>query len=398
MADQFSAKNPALGYLYQIRYALYILLRSREEGKVSIEILDDVSWEQDGKPIELLQLKHHISKQASLTDSSPDFWNTIRVWSTKLKDGQVTLPDTILSLVTTATASEGSIAALLKPGTSKEPRQNAYQKMLNVVAQSENQGLKKAFDAFMDLPEDLRIQLVDAIFVIDSSQNIQDISSEIKQLLIGIRSNNLDAVYETLEGWWFNLAIQVLTSKSLDNQKIQKGLVLDKIASINDEYKPDFLPIDYLHEYPPEPIDLNSDSRLFVWQLRAIMIQDRRIEKAILDYYRAFNQIGRWTRFNLLMNDELVDYQAKLIDEWERYCDRLKDKPDYDNSTTDKCVEIGKQVYDWMESEADIRIRQRVDEHYVMRGNYHLLADENPPRIFWHPKFIEQLLQLVAIP
>lgn len=398
MIDQFSAKNPALGYLYQIRYALYLLLKTREEGNIAIELLDDVTWEQEGKPIELFQLKHHITNTASLTNSSPDFWKTIRVWSSHIKGGIVTLPDTVLTLVTTSSAPEDSIAALLRPGTSQEQRQTAYQKILEVATGSRNQDLKGAFDVFLSLPEELQKQLINAIVILDSSQDIKDISDEIKQLLIGVRSNHLDAVYETLEGWWLNIAIQSLASTLKDSQKIPRGLILDKVASINDEYKPDFLPIDYLHEYPPEPIDLNSDSRLFVWQLRAIMIQDRRIEKAILDYYRAFSQIGRWTRFNLLKNNELADYQAKLIDEWERYCDRLKDKSGYDDSTSEKCVEIGKQVYDWMESEADFRIRQRVEENYVMRGNFHLLANNNPPRIFWHPKFIDQLLQVITIP
>jgi hypothetical protein len=398
MTNQFSAKYPALGYLYQIRYALYLLLSAREEGKVAIEILDDVSWEQEGKPVELLQLKHHVTKSASLTDSSPDLWKTIRVWSSHIKVGKVLLPDTILMLVTTASASEGSIAALLRPGTSPEQKQNAYQKMVIVASKSENEDLKDAFDAFKNLSEQHRRQLVDAIVIIDSTKNIEDISGEIKQLLIGVRFNFVNAVYETLEGWWLNLIIQSLISSTEDKQKIPRGLVVDKIASINDEYKPGFLPIDYLHENPSEPVDTLSDSQLYIQQLRAIMIQERRIEKAVLDYYRAFNQIGRWTRFNLLVDNELEDYQTKLADEWERYCDRLKDRPGYDDSTNEKCVEIGKQVYNWMESEADIRIREGVAEQYVMRGSFHMLADEIPPRIFWHPKFIEQLQQLLPLP
>ncbi len=44
----FSAKEPALGYYYQIRYSLYLLLSGKEKGndtEISIEKLDDISIE-----------------------------------------------------------------------------------------------------------------------------------------------------------------------------------------------------------------------------------------------------------------------------------------------------------------------------------------------------------------
>ena len=37
MNDVFSAKDPSLGYLYQIRYSLYRLLEADEEEEISIE-------------------------------------------------------------------------------------------------------------------------------------------------------------------------------------------------------------------------------------------------------------------------------------------------------------------------------------------------------------------------
>jgi hypothetical protein len=50
----FSAAPSALGYLFQVRYALVLLLRADEpETLISIEKLDDVAFEQNGEPEQL---------------------------------------------------------------------------------------------------------------------------------------------------------------------------------------------------------------------------------------------------------------------------------------------------------------------------------------------------------
>ncbi len=45
MTEQFSAHDPALGYLYQIQYALWLLLEAGRDGQeieIAIEKLDDI--------------------------------------------------------------------------------------------------------------------------------------------------------------------------------------------------------------------------------------------------------------------------------------------------------------------------------------------------------------------
>ena len=120
MTNTFSANEPALGYLYQIRFALYLLLQEvqeRPESELSIERLDDVSFESEGTPEELIQLKHVTLEQASLTNSSKDLWKTLRIWSTKLKDQTRLFPQIVLSLVTTGSAGQGSAAEKLRQGS-----------------------------------------------------------------------------------------------------------------------------------------------------------------------------------------------------------------------------------------------------------------------------------------
>jgi hypothetical protein len=72
-----------LGYAYQTEWCLVELLRrapDQPDMAISLELHDDVAWEQAGSPTELLQLKHKIRSSGALTDQHDDLWSTIRVW------------------------------------------------------------------------------------------------------------------------------------------------------------------------------------------------------------------------------------------------------------------------------------------------------------------------------
>lgn len=113
----FSAKEPALGYYYQIRYGLYLLLRHRDKDdfELAFEQLDDIVL-QNLDSTKLYQTKLHIKSVANLTNASPDLWKTIRVWSEATKAKHINPDNTIFTLITTAKASESSITwELCKP-------------------------------------------------------------------------------------------------------------------------------------------------------------------------------------------------------------------------------------------------------------------------------------------
>src|SRR4051794_41579770 len=80
----FSATGPLLGYLYQCRWALLLLLqktRTIPNTQVSVERFDDVAFEDQGNPLEAIQTEHHTGAPRSLSDASVDLWKTLRVWS-----------------------------------------------------------------------------------------------------------------------------------------------------------------------------------------------------------------------------------------------------------------------------------------------------------------------------
>ena len=72
------ASEQLLGYLYQIIYALYLLLESDDPNlQISIEKFDDIAFSENDNPSKLIQLKHHKCKSGDLTNSSTDLWRTL---------------------------------------------------------------------------------------------------------------------------------------------------------------------------------------------------------------------------------------------------------------------------------------------------------------------------------
>ncbi|MHC5759429.1 ABC-three component system protein [Nostoc sp.] len=391
MSTGFSAGSQALGYMFQARYALYLILTNKEELELAVESLDDITFfEDENNPTELLQLKHHTT-QASLTDSSTDLWKTLRVWSTQLQENKISLPDTLLTLVTTAEAPANSAAFLLRPIKARNAKL-ALQKLIEVANKSNNQAITKSFEAFKALDDTQKQLLIDSIQIIDGSPDIIDITPKIKEKLVAVRREHRDSVYERLEGWWFAKVVKHLRDDSVNF--ISGFEVRDKICEINDQFKPDALPIDFYDLEIPEQPDISQDNRCFVDQLKEIAVHHKRIENAILDYYRAFEQRSRWAREELLFGGEIEKYERKLIDEWERYKLALQDEMLDGNDDELEYKKFGRKVFNWMERDANIYIRDQVTEPYVMRGSYHILADER--RVHWHPKFLERLTQLLA--
>ena len=85
-SDQFTAAPASLGYYYQSRVALLLLLKSYPNSKISLESIDDISFENNGTSLELIQTKHKTNCIASLYNASTDLWKTLRIWSNVIID------------------------------------------------------------------------------------------------------------------------------------------------------------------------------------------------------------------------------------------------------------------------------------------------------------------------
>lgn len=388
------ASEQMIGYLYQARYALYLLLNNDDEqSEISIEKFDDVAFGSDDIPEIMIQLKHHVKEYGDLNNASTDIWRTLKVWIDGINKDNSMLPKTKFMIITTATAPEGSAAYYLKTDAKIRNSKLAFSILKDITQESRNKSHESYYKAFANMSETLVQQLLDCIFVVDKSSNIIDVETDIKK---AIRYSSLpqytDKICERLEGWWYKKTIEALCSDV--PIFISQRQVRSHIVSIGLEYAPDSLPID-VEEFKNEKLDsLSFSDNAFYEQLKLICLGSNRLRMAIRDYYRAFQQRASWVREELLYTNELDNYEKKLIDEWEHSFFAMQDDlADYGDEITEGIkVRTGKKLYREIE-EKDLRIRDRCSDAFVMRGSYHILA--NQLKIGWHVDFYERLRDLL---
>ena len=317
------ASEQMLGYLYQVRYALYLLLRNREpECQMSIEKFDDVAFSNDDTPIQLIQLKHHVQHQGSLTDASTDLWRTLKVWLDIVTKSPDILNETSFLIITTAAAPADSAASLLKDDKNRDP-DAAYKKLKSVCTASMNKAHEGYYASFLTSDENTVKRLIDKIYIIDCADNIVDIEKDIlQQIRYNCRPEHEKMVYERLEGWWFKKAIEALCSNTpvfVDQNQVRAFIV-----DVDHEYAFDNLPIDeQLGNL--QGITFSDSEKVLGEQLALISLGERLRQIALRDYYRAFRQRASWIRNNLLYITELEKYEQKLIDEWEHDFAEMED-------------------------------------------------------------------------
>lgn len=384
----FSANASVLGYFYQVRYALLLLLKAEPGQELSVERFDDIAFEENDSPVELIQTKHH-AKKGSLSNRSPDLWKTIRVWCNAELAKRIDLDRTKLIIATTRLAPPGSAAAKLRPDESNcRDINGAFTILKRVASEPIKHGRNgSCYDEFMKLGEQRQKALLKQVLVLDASPTINDVGDEIKQLLkFSASLGHTPHLFESLEGWWLQRMIKHLSQPTADT--ISFSEVNSIVDNLREQFKRDNLPIDFLDAtLPPEQID-ESSKQIFVKQLELVKVERLRIHHAISDYYKAYQQRSKWLREELLYDKELDSYESRLQDEWERRFSRMKGKITNPIDNNEKEIK-GKELYDEFEFDVDIPIRKETTEKYVMRGSYQMLADNL--KVGWHSEFKRRL-------
>lgn len=398
--DQYSAGEQGLGYIYQPRFALLRLLQLPESTSVLIEKDDDLDFiDKDG--VKTLASLKHKGTGDRLTDLSTDFWKSVRIWLARYNRDGRSEASLRFFLFSTGTVSNTSFLRhfLLEPPTEDET-DSLSQIAANVLAKSESKLIGEIAAEFHKLNDDEKDDFLARIVIFDGEPRIEDVSSIIKdQHMRSIRRDNRDAIFERLEGWWNDTIVKQLVGNRTD--AIFGYEISDKLSAFAEEYKSDNLPITFRGKVPAGEIDPDNDPRLFVMQLREIGIASNRIRNAILDYYRAFEQRSSWARESLLISGEMEEYEDRLVDEWSRYRDVVFEELN-EESADAVLLKAGKALYQWVDLESGnsstLRIRERVTEPFVVRGGFHILANSRPlPRVYWHPRFLNRVGQLLGV-
>ncbi|MFJ1709577.1 ABC-three component system protein [Kitasatospora sp. NPDC088346] len=381
------ASSSALGYLFQAQLALLELLRGAEErpdGAISLELHDDVAWEADGRPVDLLQVKHHIRGVRTLGDKDDDVWRTVQSWMDTHDPGDADGP--WLTLMTTQQARPGSAMAALRL-EGRDPVA-ALDLLTAAAKESEAKGTKGARERFLELPVPERAVFVRRMRVVDSSPTIDDVDGAVRtRLRAGLPQGHEDPFMRQLWAWWHEQTVEMLqkrrTSVSVDR-------LMASVSRIRDDYTAGRLPtlVDR-GDFPAEAEEELADA-CFVHQLQWVGAA-RQLNKAMVDYYRAYQQTVEWLEDDLVGIDELAQFEGNLSDEWGREFDWMLD--DLGEDATDAERErAGRELLRKTLDQTRYQIRERYDEAFFARGKHHELADRG--RIGWHPDFEERVTAL----
>lgn len=176
------ASGQLSGYLYQVLSALLLLLESRNpDSQLCIEKFDDVAFVEKDSPQIMIQIKHQFYRQGNLSDTSTDYWRTIKSWCDHIKNNGNFEDTTDFVIITTAKAQDNSIAFYLQNMFSRDWKK-ALEIMRQVACSNESKTNKNYYDAFKSLDDKQQEDLVKHIYVCDMSPNIGAIKESIMPL------------------------------------------------------------------------------------------------------------------------------------------------------------------------------------------------------------------------
>lgn len=390
--SKYSAKGSMLGYLYQVRVALLWAARQSKLGNfsLSVETLDDVSFTNDVDATVVLQTKHSINVQATLSDLSTEFWKTLRIWMAGYTSGEVP-QDAARFLIATATISPGSACAALVADERERNVETAANLLKHAATTSTNITLRGTFDAFLALPADQQQRLLNTIYVVGGEHNAVDIEKALKEATHYVSIQHADVALQMLEGWWLKRVVYELLNKG---QGISRLEFDSQISEIQESLKSDSLPIDgeidslmvALSELP------EYANRPFYKQVELVGAGSGRIRNAITSYLQAFRQRSAWTRDDLLFEADLRSYDNRLVEEWallrDQICDELGEVPG-----DAELAKAGRAILKWAE-DAPIQIRSGVSAPWICRGSFQMLAEDL--KVGWHPDFEARLQEAFA--
>lgn len=387
-SNRFSAAGSALGYLAQVEYALLIALQRMDTDvqlRLSIETVDDITFDAEGQPRELWQTKHHIHRRGSLGDASADIWKTLHNWI------ETSSNDSACFLLTTVVAPANSAASLLGPERSTQDLLAARRKLDVVALAGGNQASAEYYTTYLGLTEEERLELLGRVTILEEAADAEALT---ERLVASVRKATVAQrrlpLVERLRGWWHGRALNHLAlvaegkSDWIDLTEIEEQLL-----SIAQALRDDNLPLDYGDSPEPTLGAVQEDDRIFVEQLKLIALHHERIRQAVYDHNRAFLQRSRWQREQLLAIGELDAYDRRLIEEWRRVFVPLAEPADDENTTENDKRTNAQQFYGRLQERALPEIRSEVRSGYVPFGSLHILADRL--QIGWHPDWIDLL-------
>ncbi|MDO7216986.1 hypothetical protein Q5M47_16450 [Acinetobacter nosocomialis] len=392
-----SAEASALGFFYQSLYALDALLSlSTDNAAVSIETLDDVQLNENGESL-LFQLKHSIKiKPTPLTIKSKSLWKTFKAWIDILP--KISLSETKMHLVVVGKISKNDplntlldlssdrvelLQALEKEAVRViDERKKAQQEKKNTLPHTDR---KDGCEAFMKLKSNERKNLLDRIFVIAKSPNINEIEKSIAAKLTVFPSTHQTLITEKLVEWWDRQVIYSLSG--VRERYILRSELQTKIMEIAAEIEHEKLIPEFERSNIPMGYIPNAG---LIAQIDLVKGRDSDKTKAIREEWRAREQRSKWVRSNPGTAVKIFEYDDLLKEYWEDK--HISMCEEYEDSDEESKCKGGLELLRWTHNDAPNQIRSIEDgwsSAYYIRGSYQVLAINLT--VGWHPDYKKRL-------
>lgn len=140
MSNNTDASGVIAGFVYQIFYFLYRLLKIQDGETVSLEKIDDVGAEGGGMQT-YYQLKHSINSKPSavkrMVDRDNDLWKTLNMWVNKVKEKgddesqRQWIEESEFVLISNKTAENNRLYELIKAYKTEESKWSELEQYLS---------------------------------------------------------------------------------------------------------------------------------------------------------------------------------------------------------------------------------------------------------------------------
>lgn len=396
MSNKTLVPDKLQGYLLQVRHMLYELI-SVDDRVVSVEKLDDVAVEIDGKVI-AEQVKSVTSSNNPIAERSVVFWKTLCNWCTYIEDGS--LPSgAVLRFVVVAnrTITPGSIQETFKNAHSDAEAQKALaEAKVSILGTTDI-----AIDLYADLPDTYR-EYIKYLFDDSRAEIVCDI---IKAMEIEIHSDTYD---EDLLRRFNSQTIPEEYADLLLTDML--GWVTQTVESFTKDNKPACIAArDYrsalnkqiracdtkailraVSKVPSNAEQSGEVERLdtYIRQLKMIEMDDLTLFEAASDFLRAKVDKIEWAQRGIVIDSSFVEYYDALYRSWTNRKQLMGLQYGTDPIT------CGKAVYFYCRDDSGRQKLQGIEvPPFFGNGSLHVLANEpaDAPRIGWHPQYIRLL-------
>lgn len=400
MSNKTLVPDKLHGYLLQVIHMLYELI-SVDDRVVSIEKLDDVAIEIDGKVI-AEQLKSVTSANNPIADRASVFWKTLYNWCTYIEDGSLP-PNAILRfvVVSNSTVTPGSIQKIFMDAHTDDEAQRALIYAKETILHTSTEDSDNV-DIYETLPESYR-DYIKYLFDDARSQIVCNIIKSIEieihndsyneDLLLrfsnqpGLPSEYADLLLADMLGWVTQTVLS-FTKRNMpayiSSKDYRKALTL-QIRACNTNA------VLRAISSPPSHIEQSGEvERLdtYIRQLKLIEADDSTLFDAASDFLRAKVDKIEWAQRGLVNEQSFDDYYDALYRMWvnQKHIMGLQYRTDP--------ISCGTAVYfRCREDSGHLKLQGIEAPPFFGSGTLQLMANNpaNAPQIGWHPQYIKLL-------